>query len=46
MATKKDVKRLEKKLTEFFDHLDEDLMGTRKRVKIIEDHLDLPTPSL
>lgn len=46
VVTKKDMKHLENKLTEFFDYLDKDLMGTRKRVTVIEEHLGLPTPSL
>ena len=42
VATKGDVKALERKLTEFFNYLDKDVMENRKRMKRVERHLGLP----
>ena len=42
VATKGDVKALERKLTEFFNYLDKDVMENRKRMKRVERHLALP----
>ena len=42
VATRGDVKALERKLTEFFNYLDKDVMENRKRMKRVERHLDLP----
>jgi hypothetical protein len=41
MATKQDLKRLEKKLSDFFDYLDKDVMEDRKRSERLEAHLGL-----
>jgi chromosome segregation ATPase len=41
MATKQDLKRLEKKLSDFFDYLDKDVMEDRKRIERLETHLGL-----
>jgi hypothetical protein len=41
MATKQDLKRLEKKLSDFFDYLDKDVMEDRKRIERLEAHLRL-----
>jgi len=42
VATKGDVKELERKLTEFFNYLDKDVIENRKRMKRVERHLGLP----
>ena len=42
VATKGDVKALERKLTEFFNYLDKDVIENRKRMKRVERHLGLP----
>ena len=42
VATKGDVKALERKLTEFFNYLDKDVMKNRKRMQRLERHVALP----
>jgi hypothetical protein len=41
VATKRDLKALERRLTEFFNYLDKDVMENRKRMKRVERHLGL-----
>ena len=37
--------KLDKKFTELFDFLDKDVVSTKKRLKVVEEHLDI-TPDL
>jgi hypothetical protein len=43
MATRGDIKRLKKKLREFFDYLDKDVMKDQGRIERLEQHLGLPS---
>lgn len=49
LATKSDLKKLDQKLdkkfTKLFDFLDKDVMDTKRKVKVIEQYLHIPSVS-